>query len=736
MDHQPESTANRQPKPPDANLLDDCAHQLVYSALQKPITGASQIVDAVAGTDLAKTTSIIGEPGQAKFGTAQWHVEQVVSGVGSLVPFLAGAAVSRPLSRAIFEKGILPMSSLSAGTALERFSLGEAALTGFTANALFEPSSGQGSLFEQRMKQGAVGAIVVGSMQSGSNFLGKFTGASALESSVINKAITTGIAGGGAGILGGAADSLINGRPFDLKELAASGYSMAFTGVALSAASGHFMKLNMEKTSFPSVDEFVARNFDDSHNVEHYQAWQNMQTLSGKATNFKNLLVDTMQTKGHDLLERVGVTRPAAKADAYGETSPETQRIMKLTLPEMSPSERLMFVKLLEKNGKTPFLNEESLAELHDRLSETTKSWNPNFINLYDASNEAHAKMMAAYEAKNQQERMRTPLEEKNLMPTQIDVEHDQALNEWLQAKAKHDTEAGIRTSQLSEAIAPWLNKHGVPALELRNDSMQDAAYWYGRGSISVNDKTLSKQSLDAAFFGLLVHEIVHSHQDNLRIRLLADQMGIGKTATDEQLQVLNQLQVTPTVKNGGVDMQRAESLPFTQRVLETRQGKTLSDAERSEALQIAEEMVYKEPAWQRKAEAIQDQIAGTARIGRNGTPFTTGRFLDRIHSEPSKIKSEFGFSKIPKELQDLADARAAESKPERWNDTIPDQATFGKISKVMENHIEKLQKAYSPYAIKGYQQYMSSQAERQAYPAGLLAYLFARNKENSETQP
>jgi hypothetical protein len=736
MDHQPESTANRQPKPPDVNLLDDCAHQLVYSALQKPITGASQVVDAFVGTDLAQTTSLISQPGQAKFGTTQWHVEQVVSGVGSLVPFLAGAVVSRPLSRAIFEKGVLPMSSLSAGTALERFSVGEAALTGFTANALFEPSNGQGSLFEQRMKQGAVGAVVIGSMQSGSNFLGKFTGASALESSVINKAITTGIAGGGAGILGAATDSLINGRPLDMRELATSGYSTAFTGAALSAASGNFMKLNLEKTNFPSVDEFVARKYDDSHNVEHYQAWQNLQTLSGKASNFKNLLVDTLQTKSHDLLERVGIARPAEKADEYGETSPETQRIMKLTLPEMSPSERLMFVKVLEKNGKTPFLNEESLTELHDRLSETTKSWNPNFVELFNARNEAHTKMMAAYEAKNLQDRMQAPLEEKNQTPTKINVEHDQALMEWLQVKAKYATGASIRTTQLSEAIAPWLNKHGVPPLDISNGSMQDASYWYGRGSISVNDKTLSKQSIDAAFFGLLVHEIIHSHQDNLRIRLLADQMGIGKTATDEQLQVLNRFQLGPTVRSGGLDVQLAESLPFTRRVLETRQGKTLSDPERSEALQIAEEIEYKESAWQKKAEAIQDQITSTARIGRTATPLMTGRFLDRIHSEPGLIKSEFGFSKIPKQLQDLADARAAALNPERWNDTVPDQATLSKISKVMNTHIEKLQNAYSPYAKKGYEQYMSSQAERQAYPAGLLAYLFARNKENSETQP
>jgi hypothetical protein len=72
------------------------------------------VVDAVAGTDLVKKSSFLSEPGQAKFGSVQWHVEQVSSGVGSLVPFLAGAMVSRPLSNAIFEKGVLPMSAVSA----------------------------------------------------------------------------------------------------------------------------------------------------------------------------------------------------------------------------------------------------------------------------------------------------------------------------------------------------------------------------------------------------------------------------------------------------------------------------------------------------------------------------------------------------------------------------------------------------------------------------------------------
>jgi hypothetical protein len=262
--------------------------------VQKPVSGVTQLIDSVAGTQLQQKTEFMKQPGQADFGSARWHAEQLAGGVGAIVPFLIGAAVARPFTKAIFENGVLEMSSAPAGKLLERYALGDAAVAGFTANAVFEPSTGQGSLLEQRLKQGTVGAITLGSMHAGSSLLGRFTGASAAEAGMINKALTTGIAGGGAGILGASADAWMNGRSLDIKQIGASGYAMAFTGGALSMAGGNFMKLNTNRSQLPAVDEFVARNYDGSNNVEHYQAWLAKQSLAGKSRNLSDTAFDAL----------------------------------------------------------------------------------------------------------------------------------------------------------------------------------------------------------------------------------------------------------------------------------------------------------------------------------------------------------------------------------------------------------------------------------------------------------
>jgi hypothetical protein len=65
---------------PDSNVFIDCTQQLLYSAVQKPVSGVTQLIDGVTGSHLKPATDWLKEPGQAKFGSGQWHAEQVASG--------------------------------------------------------------------------------------------------------------------------------------------------------------------------------------------------------------------------------------------------------------------------------------------------------------------------------------------------------------------------------------------------------------------------------------------------------------------------------------------------------------------------------------------------------------------------------------------------------------------------------------------------------------------------------
>ncbi len=221
---------------------------------------------------------------------------------------------------------------------------------------------------------------------------------------------------------------------------------------------------------------------------------------------------------------------------------------------------------------------------------------------------------------------------------------------------------------------------------------------------------------------------MVHSRQDVLRIKLLADEMGIGKTATPEQVDVLNHLQLTPTVRIGDVGSQLSAGLPFTERVLAARQGERMTDAERQEALQVEANLKPDEPSWTKKANLITDQV-GRSLTQMDAQAPQIGRFLDQVMSDPQSIKEEYGFSTIPKQITQAAESRAA-GHAEPWLRPQPDQATVTDVKNALQANVDALQKAYKPYARKEYQRYMGSYAERQAYPAGLLAYLFAHNKD------
>jgi hypothetical protein len=71
--------------------------QFAYAALQKPAAAVRQLVDGVAGTHLTEATRIMNQPGQATFGSARWHLEQMAAGAGAAVPYFASMAIVRPL---------------------------------------------------------------------------------------------------------------------------------------------------------------------------------------------------------------------------------------------------------------------------------------------------------------------------------------------------------------------------------------------------------------------------------------------------------------------------------------------------------------------------------------------------------------------------------------------------------------------------------------------------------------
>lgn len=251
---QPMSEANelRNPtkQPPAENkgvtdILGDAVHSALYTAVQEPISGLTQIVDEVAGTKLLPKVQFLDAPVAAKFGTADWHAQTVGSAVGMLLPFmLVGKGVRGAL-------GTSTMTAETAGLMSTRAAFGmsikEAGLTGFAYDALLRPSdpnhaNGLGGFLMDRGAHGLIGAGTFMSLTGSSLGLRSLAGSSAaIERSALvpllkNPIVNGVLSGVPAGLFNAEATSLLNnGKLASATELGQSVYGMSVIGGGFGA---------------------------------------------------------------------------------------------------------------------------------------------------------------------------------------------------------------------------------------------------------------------------------------------------------------------------------------------------------------------------------------------------------------------------------------------------------------------------------------------------------------------
>ena len=197
---QPESAAD---KGSDGSGIGEFARTLAYAAIQNPVTAVSQILDKATGTNVAPNITMIEKGDQGSFGSARWHVQQVAAGVGALVPFVATLAVTKNLSRAVqAEELALEYCAGSVASTAAHFRTGEMAVAGLLQGAFLEPNQNKDKFFQERLTQGITSGVTMGAMHAFSNKFSDWTGASASGASLLNKSLTTGLAGGAGGFVG------------------------------------------------------------------------------------------------------------------------------------------------------------------------------------------------------------------------------------------------------------------------------------------------------------------------------------------------------------------------------------------------------------------------------------------------------------------------------------------------------------------------------------------------------
>jgi hypothetical protein len=222
------------------DILGDAVHSALYTAIQEPVSGVTQIVDEFAGTKMLPKVQFIDAPVQAQFGTTDWHAQQIGSAVGMILPFMVvGKGVRGVLGTSAEE------ASLMSRKAAFGMSMKEAGLTGFTYDALLRPSDpnhsgGLGGFLLDRGTQGAIGAGTFMTLTGTSLGLRSIGGATVEKSALLpllrNPIINGAISGVPAGLFTAEANSLTKtGHLASAEEVGQSVYGMSVIGGGFGA---------------------------------------------------------------------------------------------------------------------------------------------------------------------------------------------------------------------------------------------------------------------------------------------------------------------------------------------------------------------------------------------------------------------------------------------------------------------------------------------------------------------
>jgi hypothetical protein len=261
-------------------------------------------------------------------------------------------------------------------------------------------------------------------------------------------------------------------------------------------------------------------------------------------------------------------------------------------------------------------------------------------------------------------------------------------------------------------------------------------------GSLLFSEKMASAPELNSETAGLIFHELIHAEQDQLGVRRAADQIGIGKTATAEQMDALRQRY--PQYEELGIskDMRHRRVFDvFLNNILENRNGRPLSAEEAARADRLLDaHLEYPSILIDKETSDAMTKVREFSRLNSADIPF----MLTLLDRQPE----QYGFKQAPEQLQGLIVraklhyklgmpyyqqlAREAVVRPE---------PLFGKdeealIKEVMSKHYSALAKRLRErpeFPEETYHRYMDNELEREAYSGELLSRLSAQAQASTD---
>ncbi len=205
--------------------------------------------------------------------------------------------------------------------------------------------------------------------------------------------------------------------------------------------------------------------------------------------------------------------------------------------------------------------------------------------------------------------------------------------------------------SPIYEKVSKFLNIP-APKIEFSVFENSNAAYRLGKGIVVMKPDTKFASSKAALIDRArsMLHELAHMEQDTLSIRRLADNLGIGKTCDDKQLEALQKAYNTayPGHELDG---------DFARRVLALRNGVPLTKSEEQRADQLMKDSPRDLVKNAIKANCDRDlalvnalhKLLGTAEVTKNEADINTVKLYKRLSEAPvSRFRDVFGVDPSP----------------------------------------------------------------------------------------
>jgi hypothetical protein len=239
-----------------AGVVSQFTDAALHAALQAPANGITQAIDGIAGTNLhdrVKNNEWFAAPQEEKFGSLDWHVQQLGTAVGVAADFivlnkgLKGLASGLSGLKAVGNSGI-PARALSTFVSKPMVS---ATVAGGIYDGLFRESAGSENLLGSRLKQAGIGAATFATLSGTSSLL-----RSATASGVVGRGVTSRVLGSqtASGFLSGIPAGIVSaelssGGQASFEDLYKSAYGFAFVGGTIGSAGSLANKVASRSTA-------------------------------------------------------------------------------------------------------------------------------------------------------------------------------------------------------------------------------------------------------------------------------------------------------------------------------------------------------------------------------------------------------------------------------------------------------------------------------------------------------